>query len=471
MDDIVDSFIIEDELPEPRRRGSAQSSSSGGHGDSNTTSTGLPEADFFDRCSILIACNLPVHAGLWLGQYANLLAREEGPLAIIRLSGNTCDAEIFGDGVTLPTLPDAETGDALFDMTTWLSSSVRRVLIVPDPIDRDADLLASGLPIQLVSGTDSTAVVGTYQRAKGLCMARQNAHQPAPAMGLVMVGAEPAVGQKGAARIQNCASRFLDAELTLDAVVHRMDVMGTRQSLPIKRDSAYRIADLIASIRRCDTTTEETTSEVPTYIEGDVLQVIDREEYAELESVFDQVEDLSEITNESEPAIDEPAIEPMSDTLDPAAVAAGEVTNDMDHLDESLHPRDEFGVPTDLLSFLPDLRPIAIHHFENMIVPGVAFGVDSRQRLHLVAFGADVTSLTVAEHLISMKQNRSALSASLEKEGIGRLAPFSGDGLQRDVLLPEADASMAGLLHRGRYNLHLILSDESGSDMRCLKLD
>ena len=462
MDDIVDSFIIEDELPEPRRRGSAQSSSSGGHGDSNTTSTGLPEADFFDRCSILIACNLPVHAGLWLGQYANLLAREEGPLAIIRLSGNTCDAEIFGEGVTLPTLPDAEAGDALFDMATWLSSSVRRVLIVPHPIDRDADLLASGLPIQLVSGTDSTAVVGTYQRAKGLCMARQNAHQPAPEMGLVIVGAEPAVGQKAAARIQNCASRFLDAELTLDAVVHRMDVMGTRQSLQINRDSAYPIADLIAAIRRCATTTEETTPEVPTYIEGDVLQVIDREEYAELESVFDQAEDLSEFTDETEP---------MSDALDPAAVATGDVTDDVGHLDESLHPRDEFGVPTDLLSFLPDLRPIAIHHFENMIVPGVAFGVDSRQRLHLVAFGADVTSLTVAEHLISMKQNRSALSASLEKEGIGRLAPFSGDGLQRDVLLPEADASMAGLLHRGRYNLHLILSDESGSDMRCLKLD
>ena len=175
-----------------------------------------------------------------------------------------------------------------------------------------------------------------------------------------------------------------------------MDVMETRQSLPIKRDSVYQIADVIAAIRRCVIVTEETTTEAPTYIEGDVLQVIDREEYAELESVFDQMEDVPETTNESVSGTVESGVdEPPSDTLEPMGEAHGSPMDEVDHLDESLHPRDAFGVPTDLLSFLPDLRPIGIHHFENMIVPGVAFGVDSRQRLHLVAFGADVTSLTV----------------------------------------------------------------------------
>ena len=476
MDDIVDSFIIEDELPEPRRRRPATASSSGGSvgsggsgddGGSQVVSGDMSNSDFLDCCSILIPCNLPVHAGLWLVQYANLLASEEGPLAIVRLSGNNLEAQVFGDGITLPTLSETDS-DSLLEVMTWLVSTVKRVLIVPSPIDRDVDLLASGLPLQLVTGTDSAAVVGTYQRAKGLCMASQSRHHPTPTIGLVMVGAKPAIGQKASANIVKCAGRFLESEITLDAIVHRMDVLGPQESISIKRDSAYQVADLVAAIRRSASMPEEPTVETPTYLEDDVLQVIDSEEYAELESVFDRADEEVDARRE-DLIVEDPIVEHANDTHEPASPVAEAVVEDEYTLDEQLRPRDEFGVPSDLLAFLPDLRPIPIHDFENMIVSGVAYGVDTQQRLHLVCLGGNVTDLTVAEHLISLRANLSTLNAALEQEGLGRLAPFSDNGLQRDVLLPEAEASKAGLLHRAKYNVHLLIDPESG--MRRVKLD
>ena len=426
MDDIVDSFIIEDELPEPRRRRPATGSGFGGSGDDGGSKVGsgdMSNSDFLDCCSILIPCNLPVHAGLWLGQYANLLASEEGPLAIIRLSGNNMETQVFGDGITLPSLLETES-DSLFEVVSWLVSTVKRVLIVPSPIDRDVDLLASGLPLQLVTGTDSAAVVGTYQRAKGLCMASQNLHQRSPTIGLVMVGAKPAISQKASANIVKCAGRFLESEITLDAIVHRMDVLGPQESISIKRDSAYQVADLVAAIRRSASMPEEPTVETPTHIEDDVLQVIDSEEYAELESVFDQADEEVDARREDD------IVEHANDSHEPASPVAEDVVEDEYTLDEQLRPRDEFGVPSDLLAFLPDLRPMPIHDFENMIVSGVAYGVDSDQRLHLVCLGGNVTDLTVAEHLISLRSNISTLNAALEQEGLGRLAPFSDNGLQ-----------------------------------------
>ena len=467
MDDIVDSFIIEDELPEPRKRRTPATAGFGGHVESAKVPSGTPDTDVLDGCSILIACNLPVHAGLWLGQYANLLAREDGPLAIIRFSGNTCDIEVFAENIASPEFSE-NPGDALFEVTTWLSTAVGRVLIVPSPIDRDADLLASGLPLQLVTGTDSTAVVGTYQRAKGLFMACQNAHQPAPAVGLVMVGSEPGVGQKAAAKIQNCASRFLDAEISLDAIVHRMDVMGSRECITIEGEAAFEISDLIAAIRRSASTSED-SSPKPTYIEGSALQVIDRDEYAELESVFDQAVNAEPVADDAVGDVNG-AIDSLDAALEREATERDRVLPPaVEYGDDQIHPSDEHGVPTDLLSFMPELRPLPIHDIENLIEPGVAYGVDDRQRLHLVLFGADVTALAVAEKRLESTSSQTMLNAVLETTEIGRLEPFAGGGLQRDILLPESEASVAGLLHRGRYNVHLLVESESGT--RRLNLD
>ena len=470
MDDIVDSFIIEDELPEPRRRRPATGSGSGGSGDdggSKVVSGDMSNSDFLDCCSILIPCNLPVHAGLWLVQYANLLASEAGPLAIIRLSGNNLETQVFGDGITLPTLTETDS-DSLFEVVTWLVSSVKRVLIVPSPIDRDVDLLASGLPLQLVTGTDSAAVVGTYQRAKGLCMAAQSMHQPGPTIGLVMVGAKPAIGQKASATVVKCAGRFLESEITLDAIVHRMDVLGPLQSISIKRDSAYQVADLVASIRRTATMPEEPTVETPTYLEEDVLQVIDSEEYAELESVFDQADDEVDARRE-DLIVEGPIVEHANDTHEPPRPVVDHVPKTVEELDDSMQPRDKHGNPIDLLSFLPELRPVPIHDIPNMTEPGVAYGMDSQQRLHLVSFGGTLNGLACAERRI--RESESQLRISLEAMGMGTLAPFSGP-MQCDVLLSESDASMVATFHRGRFSVHLVLDDDgSESGKRCVKLD
>ena len=475
MDDIVDSFIIEDELPEPRRRRPATASSSGGSGDDGGSKVGsgdMSNSDFLDCCSILIPCNLPVHAGLWLVQYANLLSLEEGPLAIVRLSGNNLEIQVFGDGITLPTLSETDS-DSLLEVMAWLVSTVKRVLIVPSPIDRDVDLLASGLPLQLVTGTDPAAVVGTYQRAKGLCMASQSLHHPTPTIGLVMVGAKPAIGQKASATIVKCAGRFLESEITLDAIVHRMDVLGPQHSVSIKRDSAYQVADLVAAIRRSASMPEEPTVETPTYLEDDVLQVIDSEEYAELESVFDQADEKVDAEREDliveDPILVNPIVEHANDTHVPPSPVVDHVPEAVEELDDSMQPRDKHGNPIDLLSFLPELRPVPIHDIPNMTEPGVAYGIDSQQRLHLVSFGSEIKGLAFAERRI--RASESQLRISLEAMGMGTLAPFSGL-MQCDVLLPESNASMVADFHRGQFSVHLVLDDD-GSELgrRCVKLD
>ena len=152
------------------------------------------------------------------------------------------------------------------------------------------------------------------------------------------------------------------------------------------------------------------------------------------------------------------SIEPANDTLEPTTPVTEHVPEDEYDPRRTVASSGRISAsPATCSPFLPDLRPIPIHDFENMIVPGVAYGVDAQQRLHLVCLGGDVTKLSVAEHLISSRANRSMLNAALDQKGLGRLAPFSDNGLQRHALLPEADASKAGLLHRGKYNVHLLI--------------
>ena len=241
MDDIVDSFIIEDELPEPRRRRPATASGSGDDGGSKVVSAGLPDPDFLSCCSILIPCNLPVHAGLWLGQYANLLAREEGPLAIVRLSGNTCETEVFGDGITLPTLADTDS-DSLFELMSWL---VVHGQACADRSVTDRSRCRSARKRSAAATGDRYRF---NRRGGDLSTSQGSVHggsEPASAVADHWIGhgrCPAAIGQKASAKIVNCASRFLEAEITLDAIVHRMDVLGPRHSISINRDSAYGIA-------------------------------------------------------------------------------------------------------------------------------------------------------------------------------------------------------------------------------------
>ena len=137
-----------------------------------------------------------------------------------------------------------------------------------------------------------------------------------------------------------------------------------------------------------------------------------------------------------------------------------------------MQPRDKHGNPIDLLSFLPELRPVPIHDIPNMTEPGVAYGIDSQQRLHLVIFGCQIRELkglAFAERRI--RASESQLRISLEAMGMGTLAPFSGL-MQCDVLLPESNASMVADFHRGEFSVHLVLDDD-GSELgkRCVKLD
>jgi hypothetical protein len=153
--------------------------------------------------------------------------------------------------------------------------------------------------------------------------------------------------------------------------------------------------------------------------------------------------------------------EQVDDVLEVSPATTPSVGRDeeasLEYSESQLRPNDHFGVPSDLLAHLPGLRPLPIHDLEGLIEPGVAYGVDEQQRLHLVVLGADVTALAIAEKRLDMRMNESVLNAVLEKTEVGRLAPFNSGGLQRDILLPESDAAATARLHRGRFNIHLLI--------------
>ena len=121
----------------------------------------------------VILGNLPGLSGPWLTQYAQLLAQQEGPVAILHVDDDLIDLErveppdreSHGRGVSLRMLPGGGTIDPVSVLEALLDSAESApgtILVHLDP-QNDKHGLARALMIEdwtLMCGADDLAVVG-----------------------------------------------------------------------------------------------------------------------------------------------------------------------------------------------------------------------------------------------------------------------------------------------------------------------
>jgi hypothetical protein len=174
----------------------------------------------------VILGNLPGLSGPWLTQYAQLLAQQEGPVAILHVDDDLIDLELVeptdrgsaGRGVSLRMSPGGGQIDPVTVLEALLDSpdtAPGTILVHLDP-QNDAHGLARALMIEdwtLMCGADDLAVVGGYRMLKTMVE-----DEPAVArkhVGLMIMGSDPKVSQDAASKFQSAAENFLNTPVQL----------------------------------------------------------------------------------------------------------------------------------------------------------------------------------------------------------------------------------------------------------------
>ncbi len=177
----------------------------------------------------VILGNLPGLSGPWLTQYAQLLAQQEGPVAILHVDDDLVDLELVeptnsdapSPGVSLRMPPGGGQIDprsileAMLDSSDGEGTAPQTVLVHLDP-QNDELGLARALCIEdwtLMCGADDLAIVGGYKMLKHMVET-----EPAVAgkkLGLMVMGSNPKDSQDAARKFQSAAESFLQTPVQL----------------------------------------------------------------------------------------------------------------------------------------------------------------------------------------------------------------------------------------------------------------
>lgn len=178
----------------------------------------------------VILGNLPGLSGPWLTQYAQLLAQQEGPVAILHVDDDLIDLELVeptnqdtigrggSRGVSLRMPPGGGRIDPVTVLEALLGSpgsAPGTVLVHLDP-QNDEHGLARALMIEdwtLMCGADDLAVVGGYRMLKTLV--EQNPAVSHKRVGLMVMGSDPKLSQDAARKFQSAAQSFLNTPVQL----------------------------------------------------------------------------------------------------------------------------------------------------------------------------------------------------------------------------------------------------------------
>jgi hypothetical protein len=178
----------------------------------------------------VILGNLPGLSGPWLTQYAQLLAQQEGPVAILHVDDDLIDLELVeptnqdtigrggSRGVSLRMPPGGGRVGPVNVLEALLSSTDSApgtVLVHLDP-QNDEHGLARALMIEdwtLMCGADDLAVVGGYRMLKTLV--EKNKAVARKRVGLMIMGSDPKVSQDAASKFQSAAQSFLNTPVQL----------------------------------------------------------------------------------------------------------------------------------------------------------------------------------------------------------------------------------------------------------------
>jgi hypothetical protein len=197
---------------------------------------------------LVVVGHLPVRAGLWLTQYADDVAREEGPTGLIRLDADQMILEVLrGD----ESAAKASAAATLREAVEMAAPGVRRWIIRAAPAADPASLLeATSDVITILSGADEIAVVGAYRAVKELHDAAAVTGRGLPRIELAVLGADRRAADEAADRIALTASTHLGIDITLRRCVRAMGALGSTLHFRFPSEHAPSLIDLANVIRK-----------------------------------------------------------------------------------------------------------------------------------------------------------------------------------------------------------------------------
>lgn len=187
--------------------------------------------------------NLPGLSGPWLTQYAQLLAQQDGPVAILHVDDERIDAELIeparpaaddpGGRVSsrMPPKPqrDADLITMLDALLTDAHQPVRTVLVHLEASPEEP-WLSRGVALDcwtMLCGADDAAVVGAYRTLKQLTEADERV--AGKSVGLMMMGSDRAASRAAAGKVRAAAESFLQTPIELVGWQQQMVPVNLRQ--------------------------------------------------------------------------------------------------------------------------------------------------------------------------------------------------------------------------------------------------
>jgi hypothetical protein len=165
--------------------------------------------------------HLPVRGNLWLTPYVDAVAREIGPVALIRLDG---------DQPTLELLRGREewraevAGRPLREVLETIAADIRAWIIRPPASAETAELLEIGFDrIMLLTSADQAAGVAAYQTIKELKLTADEINVELPSLVVTVVGCAAEIATGMVRRLQHTAMSQLGIGVELERVLPRID--------------------------------------------------------------------------------------------------------------------------------------------------------------------------------------------------------------------------------------------------------
>ena len=210
------------------------------------------------RITVAVCGNLPVMAGIWVTQYADLEAARSGPTALVRLDGGRCsfellrmdrDAERF-DGELMPKAAASLVGD------------IRRWIVCVDDRDAAAAVRAGADELVVLTSADQLALVEAYRLVKS---ARARAVEPdALELGVVIAGANEQAADRAASILSDMSSRHLGASLPVIALVRRLDVVERSHRVAFEESLRGDPSEVVSALRAAAEAESEADLEMET---------------------------------------------------------------------------------------------------------------------------------------------------------------------------------------------------------------
>ncbi len=188
-------------------------------------SRGAPRAAAVRVPTILVVGNVPTLAGIWIAHYVDQRARNEGPVALVRLDGAASRGELFrAQGRALPS-----------DATAWMdrvSAVTRTWVLCVDSHASAPSVVASGCPVVLLSGVDEAALAAARRTLEGIDEAARASGMAHSTVGLALVGAAPEIAREAAEKLVSW-SRERGSSIKVALVMNTQRVDRVESTAPI----------------------------------------------------------------------------------------------------------------------------------------------------------------------------------------------------------------------------------------------